>query len=57
LDPKKRRAASSFIFSEMFRQIRDREDIQIASSTMNLTIQQAGSQADEDSDENRRKVA
>jgi small-conductance mechanosensitive channel len=57
VDPKKRRAASSYIFSEMFRQIRARDDIQIASSTMNLTIQQAGSQADEDRDEDRRKVA
>jgi hypothetical protein len=41
----------------MFRQIRGGEDIQIASSTMNLTIQQAGSQADQDREESRRKVA
>ncbi|HEX3154867.1 MAG TPA: hypothetical protein VHV32_09595, partial [Candidatus Angelobacter sp.] len=41
VDPKKRRAASTYIFTESFRQIRERQDIQIGSSTMNLTIQQA----------------
>lgn len=43
VDPKKRRAASSFIFSEVFRQIRERHDIEIASSTMTLTVQNAQS--------------
>jgi small-conductance mechanosensitive channel len=44
VDPKKRRAASSYIFSEIFRKIRERQDIKIASSSMDLTIQQASSQ-------------
>jgi hypothetical protein len=39
VDPKKRRAASSFIFREVFRQIRQRKDIEIGSSTMSLTLQ------------------
>ena len=42
VDPKKRRAASSYIFGEIFRQVRGRKDIEIASSTMTLTIQQDG---------------
>ncbi len=41
VDPKKRRAASTYIFTESFRQIRERQDIEIGSSSMNLTIQQA----------------
>jgi small-conductance mechanosensitive channel len=55
VDPKKRRAASSYIFTEMFRLIRERDDIQIASSTMNLTVQQAGPQPRQREDE--RQVA
>ena len=57
VDPKKRRAASSYIFGEMFRQIRERDDIQIASSTMNLTVQEATPQQREERQENVRKVA
>jgi small-conductance mechanosensitive channel len=41
VDPKKRRAASSFIFGEVFRTIRERDDIEIASTTMTLTVQNA----------------
>jgi len=41
VDPKKRRSASSYMFGEIFRQIRERKDIQIASSTMTLTLQYA----------------
>lgn len=37
-DPKKRRAASNFIYTELFKRIRERDDIQIASSTMDLTV-------------------
>ena len=44
VDPKKRRAASTYIFTECFLQIRERQDIQIGSSTMNLTIQKAGAE-------------
>jgi hypothetical protein len=43
VDPKKRRAASSFIFSEVFRNIRERDDVEITSSTMTLTVQNAES--------------
>jgi small-conductance mechanosensitive channel len=57
VEPKQRRAASSYIFGEMFRQIRERDDIQIASSTMNLTIQKGGAPGSEDRDDTRRKVA
>jgi small-conductance mechanosensitive channel len=37
--PRKRRAAASYIFTEIFRQIRGRKDIEIASTSMALTIQ------------------
>jgi hypothetical protein len=46
VDPKKRRAAGSYIFSEIFRRIRERQDIKIASSTMDLTIQQDSAKPD-----------
>ena len=39
--PHKRRAASSYIFEVILKQIMERDDIQIASSTMNLTVQNA----------------
>jgi hypothetical protein len=39
VDPKKRRAASSFILAGVFRQIRQRKDIEIGSSTMSLTLE------------------
>jgi small-conductance mechanosensitive channel len=38
VDPKRRRNASTFIFSEVFRQFQKRKDIKIASSTMDLTV-------------------
>src|SRR5690348_13055757 len=38
VDPKQRRKASSFIYAEAFRQMRDRDDIQIGSTTMDLTV-------------------
>lgn len=41
--PHKRRAASSYIFGAIFEQIEGRKDIQIASSTMSLTVQNAQS--------------
>jgi small-conductance mechanosensitive channel len=43
VDPHKRRAASSYIFETIFKQIKQRDNIEIASSTMNLTIQNADS--------------
>ncbi len=38
VDPKKRRPASSYIYSEMFKRISKADDIQIASETMDLTV-------------------
>jgi small-conductance mechanosensitive channel len=38
VDPKKRRQATTFIFRETFQRIQGRTDIQIASSTMNVTV-------------------
>jgi small-conductance mechanosensitive channel len=43
VDPHKRRAASSYIFETIFKEIKQRDNIEIASSTMNLTIQNADS--------------
>lgn len=37
-DPKKRRVATNFIFTEVFKRFREHDDIQIASSTMDLTL-------------------
>ena len=38
VDPKQRRKASSFIFAEAFRKLRERNDIEIGSTTMDLTV-------------------
>jgi small-conductance mechanosensitive channel len=38
VDPKQRRAASSFIYKEVFKRISQAQDIQIASETMDLTV-------------------
>lgn len=38
VDPKQRRKASSFIYAEAFRQLRERDDIEIGSNTMDLTV-------------------
>jgi small-conductance mechanosensitive channel len=39
VEPKQRRSASNFIYAEVFKRIRQRDDIQIASETMDLTVQ------------------
>jgi small-conductance mechanosensitive channel len=52
--PRKRRTAATYIFSAIFRQIRGRKDIEIASSTMTLTIQGADLQS---KNEEERKAA
>lgn len=39
-DPKKRRVATNFLYTELFKRVRENNDIQIASSTMDLTIQE-----------------
>ncbi len=38
VEPKKRRAASNFVYSETFKKIQGRKDISIASTTMDLTV-------------------
>ncbi len=38
VDPKKRRAASSFIYTEVFKRVSKADNIQIASETMDLTV-------------------
>jgi len=38
VDPKHRRKASSFIYAETFRRMRERDDIEIGSTTMDLTV-------------------
>lgn len=38
VDPKKRRSASSFIYTEVFKRVSRADDIQIASETMDLTV-------------------
>ncbi|HKT25013.1 MAG TPA: mechanosensitive ion channel family protein [Terriglobales bacterium] len=45
VDPKQRRKASSFIFAETFRKLRERNDIQIGSTTMDLTVHPSDAQA------------
>lgn len=42
VDPKKRRSASSFIYTEVFKRIQGREDIVIASETMDLSVHPPG---------------
>jgi len=39
-EPKKRRAASSFIYTEVFKRVQGSNDISIASETMDLTVHQ-----------------
>jgi hypothetical protein len=52
VEPKKRRNASSFIYTEVFQRVQERGDIQIASETMDLTVRrpQAPSEAAEPRD-------
>ncbi|PYV54502.1 MAG: hypothetical protein DMG90_19640 [Acidobacteria bacterium] len=38
VDPKKRRSANSFIYTEVFKRLRTAKDIKIASETMDLTL-------------------
>jgi len=48
VDPKQRRKASSFIYAETFRKLRERDDIQIGSTTMDLTVHPPDAQAQGD---------
>jgi hypothetical protein len=61
VDPRKRRAASSYVFETIFKEIKQRDDIEIASSTMNLTVQNADSvqpqTADKETSEEKPKAA
>jgi len=47
VEPKKRRAASSFIYSNVFKQIRGRDDITVASETMDVTVRRPKWQSQE----------
>src|SRR6185437_8119903 len=38
VDPRKRRVASTFIYTEVFKKVAQQKDIQIASETMDLTV-------------------
>jgi predicted transglutaminase-like protease len=38
VDPKKRRTASTFLYNEIFGRIKDLKDVEIASSTMDVTV-------------------
>lgn len=46
VDPKQRRKASSFIYAEAFRQLRERNDIEIGSTTMDVTVHPPSSDAE-----------
>ena len=47
VEPKKRRSASSFIFSEVFKRVQQREDISIASETMDLSVHSPGDDSEQ----------
>jgi len=47
-DPKKRRVATNFIFTQLWKKIRQRSDIHIASSTMDLTLHQAKNESEQE---------
>jgi small-conductance mechanosensitive channel len=54
--PKKRRVASTYIYREIFDRIFQRDDIQIGSDTMNITVEQAKSERKEaENDEKARR--
>jgi len=44
VDPKKRRQASSFIFTEVFKQAQGRGDITIASQTMDIAVRKTANE-------------
>jgi hypothetical protein len=44
VDPKKRRVAQTYMYTNLFDRIFQRNDIQIGSDTMNVTLQQANAQ-------------
>ncbi|HLK33766.1 MAG TPA: mechanosensitive ion channel family protein, partial [Terriglobales bacterium] len=47
VEPKKRRAASNFIFSEVFQRVQKRKDINIASETMDLSVHRPDGSAEQ----------
>ncbi len=59
VEPKKRRAASSFIYGEVFKRVQQRKDIQIASETMDLTVRRADEKnaAPEEQEDEQRPAA
>jgi hypothetical protein len=40
VEPKRRRSASSFIYTQVFKRVQASDDISIASETMDLTVHQ-----------------
>ncbi len=57
VDPKKRRSASSFIYTEVFRRIQGREDIVIASETMDLSIHPPGTSEPQEGKKRQPQIA
>jgi len=57
VDPKKRRSASSFIYTEVFKRIQGREDIVIASETMDLSIHPPGTSEPEEGKKRQPQMA
>ncbi len=47
VEPKKRRSASSFIYREVFQRVQQRDDITIASETMDLSVHRPGKESAE----------
>ena len=47
VEPKKRRAASNFMYAEVFKRVQQRKDINIASETMDLTVHPAGGESEQ----------
>lgn len=57
VDPKKRRAAKSFIFTRILEMMHRRHDISVGSTTMDVTVERANEQRQTSSDEDERKAA
>jgi small-conductance mechanosensitive channel len=55
VDPKKRRLASSFIFTEVFKQVQGRGDITIASQTMDIAVHETATESSSSDEAERSK--
>ncbi|HJS98408.1 MAG TPA: mechanosensitive ion channel family protein [Terriglobales bacterium] len=47
VEPKKRRAATNFIYGEVFKRVQQRQDITTASETMDLSVHRPGEETDQ----------